>query len=94
MVPDHSRVRWLSRIDDLRNHISHENVTLHIYIYIYYCFSLLSLFLLPQELILSEIKYVIPAAFFIFSKIIRKTLILGVLAQITNEFFKIFPFYR
>ena len=27
MVPDHSLVRWLSRIGDLRNHISHENVT-------------------------------------------------------------------
>ena len=36
MVPDHSLVRWLSRIDDLRNHISHENVTLHIYILLFF----------------------------------------------------------
>ena len=36
MVPDHSQVRWLSQIDDLRNHISHENVTLHIYILLFF----------------------------------------------------------
>ena len=30
MVPDHSRVRWLSRIGVLRNHISHETVMVHI----------------------------------------------------------------
>ena len=42
MVPDHSRVRWLSRIDDLRNHISDENATLHIYTIIFIIFAVLA----------------------------------------------------
>ena len=42
MVPDHSQVRWLSRIDDLRNHISDEILTLPMYTVIFHFLGVLA----------------------------------------------------